>query len=296
LTHGESARNFFRGVSGISDWPTNLGTAFLAIAGILAIVWLLRSARPQIAIPVTIVISVFLADHAFFRGWGLLQILALIQAFRQRNPTLLTLSAFSIASTLRIPLAVSPVWYGFVLIVPLYALIAYVFFEYLPLRGNAIWWIPLIALICGRDLAQQRERYALKSFAISSNRGTFYDVNPDRARVLNDFIRQFRGGTLAVLPEGLTLNYLTRARTTLTFHTFTPVETADPRVEDSIIDEFEKRPPSHVAFVTRDVTEYGYRGFGIDYDRRLFASLAEKYALEHKWGEPRFQMLLLKRR
>ena len=293
LTRGESARRFFRNVSGIADWPENLGSAVLAIAGIVAIVWLLRSVRPQIAIPLVIVVSVFLASHAFFRAWAILQLVALVQGFRERNATLLTLSAFSIASTLRIPLSVSPAWYGFALVVPVYALIAYVLFGYLPLREKAIWWIPLIAFLCGRDLADQRVRYALKSFAIASPRGSFYDANPDRARVLNEFIPQIHDGTLAVLPEGITLNYLTRTRTTLTFHTFTPVETADPRVEDDVISEFRARPPDRVAIVSRDVGEYGYRGFGADYDQRLFAWLTKNYSLQRRWREPRFQLYLL---
>jgi hypothetical protein len=136
-------------------------------------------------------------------------------------------------------------------------------------------------------------RYALKSFAIASQRGSLDDANPDRARVLNEFIPQIHGGTLAVLPEGITLNYLTRTRTTLTFHTFTPVETADPRVEDAVISEFRARPPDRVAIVSRDVGEYGYRGFGVDYDQRLFAWLTKNYSLERRWTEPRFQLYLL---
>ncbi len=295
LTRGVAARQFFRGVSGLANWRENVLTAILALAGIAMIIWLLRSARPQVAIPLTIVISVLIADQAFFRAWGLIQIAALVQGFRQRNATLLTLSAFSISSTLRIPLSVSPAWYGFALVVPLYALIAYVLFEYLPLRGNAIWWIPLIALLCGHDLAEQRQRYALKMFPIVSPRGRLYDVNPDRAGALNDLIAHFPGGSLAVLPEGLTVNYLTQSRTPLTFHTFTPVETADPGVEDSIIREFAARPPDHVAILTRDVSEYGYRAFGIDYDRRLFTYIIEKYKVEKQWSESRFKMLLLRR-
>jgi hypothetical protein len=293
LTRGESARRFFSTISGIAEWQQNLGGAILAIAGIAVIVWLLRSVRPQVAIPLVIIVSLFLASHAFFRAWAILQIVALVQGFRERNGTLLTLSAFSIASTLRIPLSVSPAWYGFALIVPVYALIAYVLFGYLPLREKAIWWIPLIALLCGRDLAEQRVRYALKAFMISSPRGTFYDANPDRARVLNEFIAQLHGGTLAVLPEGITLNYLSGTRTTLTFHTFTPVETADPKVEDSIIAEFAARPPDRVAIVSRDVREYGYQGFGVDYDQRLSAYLTSKYSLERRWSAPRFQLYLL---
>jgi hypothetical protein len=295
LTKGESARNFFRFVAGVSEWPQNLSQAALAVVGIVAIVWLLRSMNSRIAVPVVIAISILLASHAFFRAWGLLQIVALVQGFRERNPTLLTLSAFSIASTLRILLNVSPAWYGFVLIVPLYALIAYVLFAYLPQRGvsGSIWWIPLIAFLCGRDLGQQRERYAVKSFAITSPHGTFYDSNPDRARVLNEFIGTVRDGTLAVMPEGITLNYLTGRPTSLSFHTFTPVETADPAVEQSIIDELLKRPPERVAIVSRDVREYGYRGFGIDYDRRVMSYLFANYRVERHWSEPRFRLVLM---
>lgn len=293
LTRGETARAFFRDVSGVSRWPMHVLIVVLAILGIAVIAWLLRPSRPWIAVPIVILISVFLAGDAFFRAWGLLQLAALIQGFRERNSTLLTLAAFSIGSTMRIPLNVSPVWYGFVLIVPIYALIAYVLFGYL--RGQAIWWIPLIALLSGRGLAEQRLRYSVKEFAIVSPRGTFYDANPDRAEALNELIARVRGGTLAVLPEGITLNYLTESRTTLTFHTFTPVETASAEVEDSMIAEFKSRPPERVAIVSRDVSEYGYQGFGIDYDRRLWAYLYDAYSVEQKWSRERFQMILLRR-
>ena len=128
-----------------------------------------------------------------------------------------------------------------------------------------------------------------------SPRGTFYDANPDRAEALNELIARVRGGTLAVLPEGITSNYLTESRTTLTFHTFTPVETASAEVEDSIIAEFKSRPPERVAIVSRDVSEYGYQGFGIDYDRRLWGYLFDAYSVEKKWSRERFQMILLRR-
>jgi hypothetical protein len=291
LTRGASAREFFRNVSGFALWQYNVITALLAIVGIVLIAWLLRSVRLPIALPIVIIVSVALASHAFFRAWGFLQYAALLQGFRTRNSTLLTLSAFSIASTLRVPLSVSPSWYGFVLIVPTYALIAYVLFGYL--RGHSIWWIPLVALLCGRDLAEQRVRYAQKAFSIESSRGRLYDANPDRAEVLKEFLRVVHGGTLAVLPEGITLNYLSESRTTLPFHTFTPVETAAPQVEDSIIGAFRKSPPQRVAVVDRDVREYGYRGFGVDYDRRLAAYLSENYRLERNWTLPRFRMILL---
>jgi len=297
LTKGESARQFFRTVSGISDWQDFATATFVAIVAMGAIVWLLKRVRPAIAIPLVIVISFLLPieQHAFFRAFGLLQFVALVVGYRRGNATLVTLAAFSIATTLRVVLSVSPVWYGFALIVPTYALIAYVLFDFLELGPRAVWLLPLVVVLCGHDLMQQRERYAQKQFPIESSRGKFFDVNPDRAHALNEFIRSVHGGTLAVFPEGITLNYLTESRTTLTFHTFTPVETAPPSVEDSIIRELLKSPPDRVVILTRDVHEYGYQGFGIDYDRRLLAYLGASYRLTARWAGERFQLMLLTR-
>ena len=297
LTKGEPARQFFRTVSGVADWQDFAAAALIGIAGLVAIVWLLKSVRPAIAIPLVIVISLLLPlkPHAFFRAFGILQVVALIIGYRRRNPTLVMLAAFSIATTLRVPLSVSPVWYGFALIVPTYALIAYVLFDFLQLGSRAVWLLPLVAFLCTHDLIEQHERYAQKQFAIESSRGTFYDANPDRARALNEFIRTMHGGTLAVFPEGLTVNYLTESRTTLTFHTFTPVETAPPAVEDAILRELLESPPERVAILTRDVHEYGYQGFGIDYDRRLLAYLGAAYRLSFRWVGQRFQLILLTR-
>lgn len=298
LTRGAAAQRFFAWVGGVTEWRENIGPALVALAGIIAIGWLLKI-DSKVAIAVVLAISILIAGHGFLRAWGFLQFAALVQGFRDRSSPLLTLSAFSIASTLRIPLNVSPIWYGFVLIVPLYALIAYVVFAYLPKRGlyparAALWWIPVIALVCALDLGQQRERYSVKTFPIHSSRGTFYDSNEDRARVLNEFIQLVHDDTLAVMPEGLTLDYLTHSRTPLTYHTFTPVETADPAVEHSIIGEVLAHPPNRVAIVPRDTREFGYRGFGIDYDRQLVGYLLEKYRVERRFLEPRYELLLLR--
>ncbi|PYQ62659.1 MAG: hypothetical protein DMF58_01100 [Acidobacteria bacterium] len=295
LTRGEPARRFFESVSGVTDWRGSVAAALLALLGIVAIVWLLRSVRLQIAVPAVLAISILISTHAFFRAWGPLQIVGLVQGFRQRNSVLLTLSAFSIATTLRIPLNVSPFWYGFAFIVPTYALIAYVLFDYVQLGARAMWWLPLVALLCGRDLIEQHQRYAQKAFAIQSPRGTLYDVNPDRAFAFTDFLRHVHGGTLVVFPEGLTLNYLSASRNPIRFHTFTPVETASRGVEDSIVSELAATPPDRVVVLTRDVREYGYRGFGIDYDRRLFDYIVKHYSVIHYWNRPGFRMILLAR-
>ena len=74
-----------------------------------------------------------------------------------------------------------------------------------------------------------------------------------------------------MIPEGITINYLADVPTTLTFHTFTPVEVDAPQVEDAIVRELTAHPPDRVLMVSRDLREYGARGFGVDYDLRAGA-------------------------
>jgi hypothetical protein len=168
-------------------------------------------------------------------------------------------------------------------------------FCYIPRRNAMVflWLVPFAANAVG-DLWQQHERYALKSFPIVSARGTFYDWNADRARTLNALIATVHDGTLVVMPEGITINYLTRARSPLTFHTFTPVETANSAVESTILRELAAHPPDRVAIVTRDVREYGSRGFGIDYGLRITAFLHTHYRVEQAWHGERFDATLLR--
>ena len=294
--HGARATRFFELVSGTVQWRENLVQLALGVAGIIAIALLMRSSQWVAAIPI-VVIGILLGNHSFFRAWALLQWVALGWALvRDRKSPLVIFAAFSVASTLRIPLNVSPTWYGFVLTIPVFALAAYTLLCYVPRRNAMVflWLVPFAANSFG-DLWEQHERYALKSSPIVSSRGTFYDWNPDRARILNALIATVHDGTLVVIPEGITINYLTRTRTPLTFHTFTPVETADAAVETAILRELIAHPPDRVALVTRDVREYGSRGFGIDYGLRIVALLRSRYRVERVWHGERFDAVLLRR-
>ena len=294
--HGARATRFFELVSGTAMWREQLAQLGLGLAGIVAIALLMRTGRWVAAIPI-VIIGILIGNHSFFRAWALLQWVALGWALlRDRESPLVIFAAFSVASTLRIPLNVSPSWYGFVLTIPVFALAAYTLLCTIPRRSAMalLWLVPFAANAAG-DLWEQHERYALKSFPIISSRGTFYEGNADRARILNALIATVHDGTLVVMPEGLTINYLTHTRTPLTFHTFTPVETADADVEVAIMREFIAHGPDHVALVTRDVREYGSRGFGVDYGLRIMALLRSRYRVERTWQGERFEAVLLRR-
>jgi uncharacterized membrane protein len=293
--HGERARRFFAVVSGVANWREELLQIAIGIAGIAAILFLHRW-RNWIAGIAIVIIAVLLAGHSFFRAWAVLQWIALGWALvRDRQSPLVIFAAFSVACTLRIPLNVSPAWYGFVLTIPTIALAAYTLFCYLPRRDfMAILWLAPFVANAGADLWEQHERYAEKRYAIVTPRGTFYDWNADRARILTSVIGAVQGGTLAVIPEGITINYLAGVPTTLSFHTFTPVEVDSVQTEDAIIRELTARPPDRVLMVSRDLREYGATAFGVDYDMRAGALLRSRYSVENIWRGLRFQAVLLK--
>jgi hypothetical protein len=290
--HGARAKRFFEVVSGFADWRGQLLQIAAGIAGIAAILFLQRW-RHWIAGIAIVIVALLLTGHSFFRAWAVLQWIALGWALlRDRESPLVIFAAFSVACTLRIPLNVSPSWYGFVLTVPTMALVAYTLFCYLPRNAMTVLWLAPFVANAGADLWQQHERYAEKRYAIVTPRGTFYDWNADRARTLNSVIGAVQGGTLAVIPEGITINYLANVPTTLSFHTFTPVEVDSPQTEDAIVRELTAHPPHRVLMVSRDLREYGARGFGVDYDLRAGALLRAQYHVEGIWRGQRFQAAL----
>jgi len=291
--HGERAQRFFAVVSGVASWREQLVQIAIGIGGIAAILFLQRW-RNWIAGIAIVIVALLLTGHAFFRAWAVLQWIALGWALlRDRESPLVIFAAFSVACTLRIPLNVSPTWYGVMLTVPTIALTAYTLFCYLPRSAMTILWLAPFVVSAGSDLWQQHVRYAQKRYPIVTPRGTFCDANADRARTLTSVIGAVQGGTLAVIPEGITINYLANVPTTLTFHTFTPVEVDAPHAEDAIVRELTAHPPDRVLMVSRDLREYGARAFGVDYDMRAGALLRSRYRVETIWRGDRFQAVLL---
>lgn len=284
LTQGETARRFYAHVSGIAGWRASLALVVRGAATLGLLAWVVATLgrRPLVAVPLVVLLSwVGTPGHALVRGFALVQLLVLVATARDRTRPLFVFALFSVAATLRVPLAVAPAWYGFALVAPVYALMAV-----LPGwrrdgwgRPSPLWLVPVLFL-CGHDLLQQREAYGRKRFPVETPRGTFLDGDARRAASLQGVVDLPPVRSLAVFPEGVALNYLTATPTPLTYHTFTPVETADPAVEADVLRELEARPPERVVVVDRDVREFGSRGFGVDYDLRIAAWLRSRYRIE----------------
>jgi hypothetical protein len=313
LVQGQTARRFYAIAAGTANAPVALleiGAAALVLCGLVVLfsrtrkedVWRSPAAAASAALALIVVVGGW--EYAFFRGWSALMAIALVWSLlRQRRGELLFFSLFALAAAVRIPLNIAPEWYGFALAVPLFAAIVFTAFVELPRRGvysrgASLLWLPLAGLLSASSLWHQHLQYAAKQFPIATARGTFFDWNADRASVLTEFLGGMGGSgtrTLAVMPEGLALNYLGGVSTPLSFHTFTPPETADRRVEDVLLRELEVRAPDLVAIVTRDLREYGSAGFGLDYDQRTAALLRTRYRVAATWNRSRFALILLRR-
>jgi hypothetical protein len=56
--------------------------------------------------------------------------------------------------------------------------------------------------------------------------------------------------------------------------------------------ELMMHPPDRVLMVSRDLREYGARGFGVDYEMRAGALLRSRYRVATIWRSPRFNATL----
>jgi hypothetical protein len=318
---GMAAPIFYAQVSGFDEpWQRVseifFGTLLIsALIGLLALIDRLTSQLPcraswrgittlSLLMAALLFFSWHVADVLFFSAWSLLQVLLLPVALLEgRNSPLLLLLLFSLSTSIRIFLNLSPFWYGFFLIIPTYLLIVYVLFEYLPRRRvysaqAALLWIPIFLLIMIRGQIGQGRYYATKIYPITTARGSFYDSSKERASILQDlldYLGNSNVSSLVVIPEGLTLNYFSGIPNPLSFHTFTPVETASAKTEQQIIEELEKFRPELVILNNRDVREFGYQGFGVDYNQNVMVYLQKHYNLERSWNSSTFRLILLKR-
>ncbi len=84
------------------------------------------------------------------------------------------------------------------------------------------------------------------------------------------------GQSLAVLPEGVMLNFLLRRRNPTPYTNFMPTEMVlfgEPR----ILRAFQRHPPDWIVLAHKDTSEFAFRFFGRDYGRELFGWIMKTY-------------------
>ncbi len=328
LLSGPVARAFYAKVSGTDQLANNLALAIVGVLGVATYVFALRLLEAALAVEkqfakraatasVVLLISGtawFLGTDLFFRSWTILQLVLLPLAIRdlarlRSDPKRLQLVVmplllwFSICASSRIFFNIVPAWYGFFLTLPVILLIVHILFRYLPDEGvysrrAAIMWLPLLLVIGGRNLTEQRVIYADKVFAIESPRGTMLDYSAERASVLSAFLQYAEASKLqdlVMIPEGLTVNYLASIPNPIRYHTFTPAEMPTPASEVRIIAEFERGKPRFVVLTNQEAAAFGPIHFGTDYGTQLLQYLRDNYTVEKEWKTSTFTMTLIRR-
>ena len=114
-------------------------------------------------------------------------------------------------------------------------------------------------------------------------------TEPDRAVPANRAIEAIEAlpadATLAVLPEGVMLNYLTRRTNPTGIVNFMPPELI-VFGERRILAAFAKSPPDFIALTHKDTREYGVGTFGRGYARDLYAWVVRNYQPVRLFGDP----------
>lgn len=223
-----------------------------------------------------------------------------------RWPLLAGFAALSLALLAKILLNARLGQYGFTLALPATALLCAALWSWIPgwlerrggsavaLRASGIVVASAIALAC---LATTHKLHARKDVQL----GTGPDrIRTDvRGRVMNAALEwlarqpapEGRPLTLAVLPEGVTLNYLARATNPTPYVNFMPPELI-LFGEERIVASFRAAPPDVVFLTHKSTAEYGVPWFGRDYGQKLFGWLTSEYRPVALFGDPPLGLLL----
>jgi 4-amino-4-deoxy-L-arabinose transferase-like glycosyltransferase len=334
-----AALPMYREGLGIDDVPGNLGNlaratgwyALLLAPGVAAAI-ALRRGRPRAALTAVVAV-VSMAAAALLvpiDGWLqaarplplflLLAAVGSLAAFvRAREDTEVAaryavqtaLALFALVLLAKMVLNARVYHYGFALAMP----------ATLVLVAALVSWAPALITRAGGDgrvlraaaagllvvglvahLAFMQRLLARQTNVLGDGADAFY--GDDRVAPLAELLDEIRqrvgpAKTLALLPEGVLLNYLARRESSVPYVQFSPVVML-LWGETKIARDFEASPPDFVALVHRDTSHEGARFFGKDYAQPIMGWVEANYRPVWHTGAPpledgRFGLVLLER-
>jgi hypothetical protein len=208
----------------------------------------------------------------------------------QRRIRQLSMAVLALMLMLKIVLAVHFNHYGFVLAMPATLLCVVLVLDWLPRRidragcpGFVFAGPALAALAAAVAVHLEIQSYFLaeKNQPVSDPRGGLI-LTDNRAKRVHEVLDHLRaaakpGQTLAVLPEGVMINYLADMRNPTPYINFMPPEMVIFG-EGKMIGAFRAHPPDFILLLDRDVDEYGFKAFGQDYAPELYRWIIGKYS------------------
>ena len=216
----------------------------------------------------------------------------------RQNLTLFVISIFSFMILIKIILNVHVYHYGFALAMPGALLLTASLACYAPTFSRnqsfeAFFIRALTVIVVGVTImvhvVTSARMYSIKTYPISEGADTMLTYSTSISPVgpcINDAIGEIRklireDETLLVLPEGIMFNYLSRRVNPFPYISFMPFE-QETIGEDKILGAMVTSSPDYIILIDRDMTEFGYKGFGVDYGLNVFAWIKENYKLFKK--------------
>lgn len=216
-------------------------------------------------------------------------------AHRRRWVVLLAWAVFSLAMLAKIILAARISHYGFYQALPAMLFLAAMALDVIPALleesaggGMIVRRVAMVftAIFATYYAAYSTSRYAARSLPLGTAAGSMLfwnaDVSSDGELLqrLLDTIRTTlpAHATLAVLPEGAGINFLTRRRNPTSHISVMPPELS-AYGEAEVVAEFRRSPPSYVVLWPRDLRDYGLGRFSQNttYGAQIFAWLEADY-------------------
>ena len=145
-------------------------------------------------------------------------------------------------------------------------------------------------------------QFAEKSTLVGTGGDAFWadfsaQKDEERGRAVNILLHSLSelppGATLATLPEGAMINYLSRRENPTPYINLMPPEVI-MFGEDRIVASLAAHPPDYIVLVPSDPSDYGYRNFAIDYGKEIFQWIKANYQIEPTPTVAKFPMVLLK--
>jgi hypothetical protein len=224
----------------------------------------------------------------------------------------LSLVAFAFLLMSKMFLNVRLTHYGFVLAMPAVLVAVMAGLDWLPRalerRGGsgaifAAASLGFLAAFTAANLEIQSQWLAAKVHPVGEGANRFFADS--RGAYVDEAARQIaetspKDSTLVALPHGAMLNFLARRRDPTPYLNLLPPEVVHYG-EAAIVRAFVEKPPSIIALVQTDSSEFGHRFFGRDYARRLGGWVEENYQPFRLIGAPplrdgRFGILLMRKR
>ncbi len=135
-----------------------------------------------------------------------------------------------------------------------------------------------ICLTAGMYLYYEHAVAALKTVTVGTGADAFYSTGPGVTvnRVVELLDRLPPNASVAVVPQGVMVNYLARRTNPTPYIVLMPPEVIMFK-QGGIRESFVEHPPDYVVYLGSNVSEYGFVGFNVDYGKPIFDWIVGNY-------------------